>query len=218
MQWRAQVFSRKVKQHEYFKMCLEDLGLTVLGIFAADKDEMISLLKHDKPDCAIIPSDYWGDVTAYQIGVLHKRIPKVKIVIINMIDLSVKEACDFMIYGATSYVNFLCGQKEFNFGLKEVCNGNTFISSDVKGKYTKHKNNFNQITTTEVAILKQHFKGEENETIADFLHMSVNTVMTHKKNITRKLKVNKIGKAVYIAIQLGLINPYEKENFPSLTA
>lgn len=62
------------------------------------------------------------------------------------------------------------------------------------------------LSEREREIIQQVAKGLSNKEIADVLFISVNTVMTHRRNISRKLQIHSsAGLAVY-AIANGLIN------------
>jgi len=217
MRGAALVFSRKVNLHDHFKTRFEELGYSPVSISDADKDGMISLINGIKPRMIIIPSDYWGSSTPYKIGELHKRLPKIRIVIINMVDYSTDKACGCIINGATSYVDILMGLKEFYYGLNEINEGRDFISSvvAVELKNSVNENAQNAMTPTEIEVISLHYKGHENSEIAELLFMAVNTVLKHKRNIKNKMNTNNTQAAVYNSILLGLIDPYEKNYFPN---
>lgn len=62
------------------------------------------------------------------------------------------------------------------------------------------------LSERECDIIRQVAKGLSNKEIADALFISVNTVMTHRRNISRKLRIHSsAGLAVY-AIANGLVN------------
>lgn len=208
------MFSRKIKQHGFFKKFFEDFGFPCVIMSNSDKDAIFNIFDKGKSATAIFPSDYWGGATPYQIGEFHKRRRRVKIIIINMIDCTKERGCQFINYGATSYVNFLCGREEFYFGLKEISKGRTFISSDVR-PFIGAKAHFVSLSPAEIEVLRQQYQGKGNEQIAELLHISKNTVIKHKQNSIDRLKAGNIREAVFFAIQLGLIDPYEKDYFPS---
>ena len=209
------MFSRKINLHEHFRNRFHALRFPNVEVFNADKDGMISIIKKENPSIIIIPSDYWGEATPFKIGELNKKLQEKKIVVINMVDYSPKKACSFLSNGAKSYVNILSGLKEFYFGLDEISKGRTFISSDVKAQWEINESDkhYDRITKTETEVLGHHYRGRENKDIADVLHISVNTVIKHKQNIIKKFCVDNMQAAVFCAINLDLLDPYEKNHF-----
>lgn len=65
------------------------------------------------------------------------------------------------------------------------------------------------LTEREIDVLKKVAGGNANKEIADKLFISINTVITHRKNITEKLGVKTIAGLTVYAIMHGLINPEE---------
>ncbi len=75
-------------------------------------------------------------------------------------------------------------------------------------KLQKSKNNQEQkieLSEREREVLTLIAKGELNKTIADKLYISLNTVLTHRKNITAKLGIKTVSGLTVYAILNGLI-------------
>jgi len=65
------------------------------------------------------------------------------------------------------------------------------------------------LTEREVEVLRKVAQGKANKEIADKLFISINTVITHRKNITEKLGIKTIAGLTVYAIMNGVINPEE---------
>lgn len=65
------------------------------------------------------------------------------------------------------------------------------------------------LSEREQEVLTLIAKGEMNKTIADKLHISLNTVLTHRKNITAKLNIKTVSGLTVYAILNGLISADE---------
>lgn len=63
------------------------------------------------------------------------------------------------------------------------------------------------ISTREIDILKEVALGYSNKEIADRLFISINTVITHRKNLTEKLGIKTISGLTVYALMNNLINP-----------
>ncbi len=66
-----------------------------------------------------------------------------------------------------------------------------------------------KLTPTEVEILKLIAKGKSVKEIASERTSSVHTIITHKKNIFRKIEVNNVYEATKYALHAGLIDLME---------
>ena len=58
----------------------------------------------------------------------------------------------------------------------------------------------------EVEVLQLIVKGGTNKEIADKLCISLNTVLTHRKNITAKLGIKTVSGLTFYAIMNGLVS------------
>lgn len=65
------------------------------------------------------------------------------------------------------------------------------------------------LTATEREILKSMSLGRTTKEIAAERFLSVYTVMTHRKNIFRKLRVNNAQEAIRYALRAGIVDPLE---------
>jgi len=66
--------------------------------------------------------------------------------------------------------------------------------------------NENILTEREIDVLKKVAQGYANKEIADKLFISINTVITHRKNITEKLGIKTIAGLTVYALMNRLIN------------
>lgn len=77
------------------------------------------------------------------------------------------------------------------------------ISSVIKAINTE--TNEHELSTREIEVLKEIAKGKLNKEIADTLNISVNTVITHRKNLTAKLGIRSASGLSLYAMMNGLI-------------
>lgn len=91
-------------------------------------------------------------------------------------------------------------------GRKEVLDSfqSFFFDRDQKDSAEEHL-----LTEREIEVLCKVAQGNANKEIADKLFISINTVITHRKNITEKLGIKTIAGLTVYAIMNGIINPEE---------
>ena len=69
----------------------------------------------------------------------------------------------------------------------------------------KHDNDNIHLTNRETEILKIIVKGYTNKEIAEMLNISLNTVLTHRKNIIRKTGVKTVSGLTFYCLRNGLL-------------
>ena len=78
-------------------------------------------------------------------------------------------------------------------------------------RFSSTSNNSKELSEREKDVLRLIVKGLINKEIADKLYISLNTVLTHRKNITSKLGIKTIPGLTFYAITHGLIPGNEIE-------
>lgn len=101
--------------------------------------------------------------------------------------------------------------EEIKLALKETLSGNRFICNFVSNLLIDCNKNLRQngksvLTPTEREILKEIALGKTTKEIAAERFVSVHTIMTHRKNIFRKIKVNNVHEATKYAMRAGIVN------------
>lgn len=101
---------------------------------------------------------------------------------------------------------------EIQTGFREIFRGNRYICNHVSNLLLR-SSNFSEIhehkqvlTQTEQEILKEIALGFSTKEISKRRNVSVHTVMTHRKNIFRKIGVNNAYEATKYAMKAGLID------------
>ncbi len=81
------------------------------------------------------------------------------------------------------------------------------IISSIGRLLNSHEETHSQskLTQREIAVLKLVASGLTNKMIADNLNISINTVLTHRKNITAKLGIKSVSGLSVYAIMNGII-------------
>lgn len=66
-----------------------------------------------------------------------------------------------------------------------------------------------ELSMREIDVLKEIVRGGTNKEIADHLNISLNTVLSHRKNITTKLGIKTVPGLTFYAIMNGIISGNE---------
>ena len=105
--------------------------------------------------------------------------------------------------------------EELISSLKEGLKGNRYIGNSVSNllldsaKSTSVINYKQVLTVTEQEILKEMALGRTTKEIASIRFVSAHTIMTHRKNIFRKIEVNNVHEATKYAMRAGIVDMAE---------
>jgi DNA-binding NarL/FixJ family response regulator len=107
-----------------------------------------------------------------------------------------------------------CDLDEINMGLAHILRGERFICGRVTNQLLQAQRSSTDtldriLTSTEREILKEIAIGKTTKEIAASRNLSFHTVITHRKNIFRKLEVNNVHEATKYAMRAGLIDMAE---------
>ena len=102
--------------------------------------------------------------------------------------------------------------KEIRECLTEATEGRPYLTGKVAAwlkQSGKTTDAVSPLTTTEKEILRAMALGKNTKDIASERFLSIYTVMTHRKNIFRKLGVNNAHEAIRHALRSGLVDVVE---------
>jgi len=105
-----------------------------------------------------------------------------------------------------------CSAEELLMAMRGLQKGQRYISSAVsknllESAYRQQSGDSNtKLTATEKEILKDIASGKTTREISDQRHVSTHTIVSHRKNIFRKIGVNNVHEATKYAVKAGLID------------
>ncbi len=106
--------------------------------------------------------------------------------------------------GALGYICKDISPEELTKAIRVVASGKKYIPSDIAEILSEHLGS-EELTKTELSVLRYLVGGMSNKEIAFALDVSENTVKTHVKNIFDKLGVSDRTSAATLAIKRGLV-------------
>ncbi len=174
-----QAYGLRVLLEEYF--LIEDFSF-----YTNINDIEVNL---HKADLIFVHADFYFSLYAKLMPVKNKTIVLAKnkgsvSPDISVLDITQEQA------SLLEDLNNLCAQK--------LNNKNTQNHQANDNKY--------ELSDREIEVLALIAKGYMNKTIADELNISINTVLTHRKNLTSKLGIKTVSGMTMYAILNGLIS------------
>ena len=193
---------KKIQVAIVAKQFLYRLGVkTILSVIGIEPDilefndiiKLQSYLTQNSIDFAILSEDAMHRDTRTQLDELKISCSCMRILIMGEAEIK-NSPCNKLILHTDNQKEVLDKLQDFFFEPEEIEIGEeqTAILSD-----------------REIDVLKNVALGFANKQIADNLFISINTVITHRKNITEKLGIKTIAGLTVYAVMNDLINPDE---------
>lgn len=125
---------------------------------------------------------------------LNQDKSPIKIIVISMHnDTYVVEECKAL--GADGFIKKDSSTMVLEEGISRVLQGEKYFPSLYKGLTISNENDLSKefgLTKREIEIIKMIKNNYSSHHIADILHISYQTVKTHRKNINQKLDINNV--------------------------
>jgi DNA-binding NarL/FixJ family response regulator len=199
---------------ESLKMILQNDGRFLVNNIVTEKTDLVEALKLNNTDVLIIdPSmvDISGLVELSEIkgGFLNLKL----LIIANSVTR--KELHEFNSIGINNIILKTEGKEEIIEALNAAVNGKKHYSSELLDLLFESKEKkfigeeTIQLTNSELEIVRLIADGLTTKEIAVRKFISFHTVISHRKNIFRKLGVTSISELIIYSIKTGLINTIE---------
>ncbi|MFI5135112.1 MAG: response regulator, partial [Chitinophagales bacterium] len=181
---------------------------------ASDGEELMELLSTKDVDVVLMDINMPKLNGIEATKRINQKFPKVKVLSLTMVE-DANRISDMMKAGAAGYLLKTSGKSELISAITNVKNGERYLSSEVSRKLIDSVLNEGmsghissdrspQITNREREIIKLIIREMTNDEIAKHLNNSPMTIITHRKNLLRKLGVKNTAGLVKYAMQHGL--------------
>ncbi len=180
-----------------------------------EKKRLISLLIASPNSLVILDYTLFDFESVNELLILQARFEKTDWILFS--DELSDEFLRTLLYNTQSFSVLMKGssKEEIYSALKEALRGNRYICNHVSNILLDNSRNSqnqslkNLLTATEQEILKEMALGKTTKEIASYRHVSVHTIMTHRKNIFRKIEVNNVHEATKYAMRAGIVDMAE---------
>lgn len=181
---------------------------------AKNKSSLLQMLVSVENCVVVLDYTMFDFASIDELKLVHQRFPNVDWLLFSdelsdtLLRSMIAESLPFSIVLKT------CALGEIELGLKSLMMGEVYICQSV-ASHIKTLNKLienpidHNLTTTEKEILKEVALGKTTKEIANERNLSTHTVMTHRKNIFRKLGVNNVHEATKYAVKAGIVDVSE---------
>jgi DNA-binding NarL/FixJ family response regulator len=199
---------------ESLKLILQNDGRFFVDKVITEKIDLINTLKLESTSVLIIDPSLI-DITGFtELKEIRISFPDLKLIIITN-SVSRKELNELNRLGITNIVLKTAGKEEVVEALNASLKGKKYYSNELldilfepNGRKI-HCEETGQLTNSEIEIVRLISEGLTTKEIAVRKFISFHTVITHRKNIFRKLGVTSISELIMYSIKAGLINTIE---------
>ena len=178
----------------------------------SEKKELITLLIESPSAIVILDYTLFNFESVNELLILQSRFEQVDWILFS--DELSDEFLRTLLYNTHSFSIVLkdCTKEEIGSAIKEAFKGYRYICNHVSNLLldnTKNTHSLNvrqTLTSTEQEILKEMALGKTTKEIAAQRNVSAHTIMTHRKNIFRKIEVNNVHEATKYAMRSGIVD------------
>lgn len=198
---------------ESLKTILTDEGSFIVEAVFTGKTEIIKALTNSEISILIIDPSFIDLNSFSEIKEIKENFPKLKLIVLTN-SLSKTELHELNSLEITNIVLKTADREEIFEALNAAVKGKKYYSNELleilfeaNEKYPGEETG--QLTTSELEIVRLISEGLTTKQIAARKFISFHTVITHRKNIFRKLGVSSVSELIMYAIKAGWINVIE---------
>lgn len=183
-------------------------------VYGAPENEIIPEIEKLKPDILLIEIEIIKSNSLQLISEIKNKFSNLKIIILldiehqnNLLEILQLQLNGYLIKSISREELIhatTCVHKGERYFSKEI---NQYIMENIfeKNGNTKEKNTKNSLSEREKEILHLIVSGNNNKEIAKKLYISHNTVLTHRRNIMKKLQVKNAAQLIITSVKQGII-------------
>ncbi len=168
-------------------------GILMNGVFEGNEKNLHEKIKKLKPQIVIIDPDSLRE-SFIELTSNLQQDPDIKIIGL------LKQNCPDNIKSRFKQFLYISNSKyELQQRLQKIAGKRSTVNKNEKGPLSKR----------EIIILKEVVKGMTNQEIADKLFLSIHTVMTHRKNIIKKIGIKTVSGLTVYALMNNIVEMNE---------
>lgn len=189
---------------EGIKQLLEQDGDITVSQIVQSGGYIDAVVKHNKPDVLLLDLNMPKKNGFEVLKEIRSKYPELTIAVLSTYDnLPLTKKAQSL--GANAYLSKDATIEELRTVIFKTHNQDFFLSREILEKTkvkTVAKDNFFEtvkISNREKQVVKLIIKGHSSKEIAKILSISLYTVKTHRKNLFKKLNVNKVSELIKVA-------------------
>ena len=199
---------------ESLKLLLTNSGKFTVCKVVTEKNELIKALNQEDISLVILDHALIDIGSIHELREIKSSFPDLRILVISNA-VSKAELVELNSAGINNVILKTVGKEELFEALEATLKAKKYFSNellDLLFESTEKKNQSEesgQLTISEIEIVRLIADGLTTKEIASRKFISFHTVISHRKNIFRKLGVTSISELIMYSIKAGWINTIE---------
>ena len=199
---------------ESLKLILQSEGRFNVIRVVTEKSELINVLKLENISLLILDHSLIDINSISELKEIKRSFRDLKVLVISN-SLSKTELIELNSAGINDIILKTAGKEELFEAIDSTLKGKKYYSDellDLLFEVNEKKNpgeETGQLTVSEIEIVRLISEGLTTKEIATRKFISFHTVISHRKNIFRKLSVTSISELIMYSIKAGWINTIE---------
>jgi DNA-binding NarL/FixJ family response regulator len=199
---------------ESLKKILNEEGSFIVNTVLTGKNEVFKTLNETEVSILIIDPSFIDLNSISEIKEIKESFPKLKLIVLTN-SISKTELQELNSLGIINIILKTCDKEEIFEALNASVKGKKYYSNELLeilfevNEKTSSGEETGQLTPSEMEIVRLISEGLTTKEIASRKYISFHTVITHRKNIFRKLNVSSVSELLMYAIKSGWINMIE---------
>ena len=184
-------------------------------VYGVEENGIISEIEKLKPEILVLEIEILKQDSFRLLSEIKNAFPNLKILVLLDID-NKQKLLKILQYQLDGYLLKNTSQGELIEAANTLHKGEKYYGKEIhnyvmNSLFDRTRNDYeqkikNNLSNREREILQEIITGKNNREIADQLFISEHTVLTHRRNIMRKLKVKSTPQLIITSFKHGLIN------------
>ena len=199
---------------ESLKFILQNSRNFIVSKVVTERSELVRALEEEPVSLLIIDHSQIDISSISELKEIRSSYPDLKVLIISN-SVTKAELREFNSAGITDIILKIVDKEELLEAIDASLKGKKFYSEEVLDllfeaeEKKKYFDETVQLTNSELEIVRLISDGLTTKEIASRKYISYHTVISHRKNIFRKLGVTSVSELIMLAIRSGWINIIE---------
>jgi DNA-binding NarL/FixJ family response regulator len=199
---------------ESLKLLLKNSGYFIVCKVVTEKTELIKALKQEEISLVILDHALIDIGGIAELREIKSTFPDLKILVISN-NVSKADLVELNAAGISNIILKTTGKEELFEALDATLKGRKYYSNELldllfeSNERKSQADEGSQLTMSEIEIVRLIAEGLTTKEIASRKFISFHTVISHRKNIFRKLGVTSISELIMYSIKAGWINTIE---------
>ena len=181
---------------------------------ARTKDDLFEKLRTNQFQAVIIDFDLIDFQNISELGDIKKLFPSIGVLIVSA-NQNAEDIIKVLDAGITNYILKSCTDNDLIEAFSATLSSRKYFSNEVLDVLLQKKSSVRQnvepgkLTVAEIEIVRQITQGLTTKEIASQKNLSFHTIITHRKNIFRKLGITNSSELHMYALRAGIIDSTE---------